>query len=73
MLTQTLITEISEQTFSDKARLKKHLETAEKELAEVYTLILKMQESGQIKDERLITNTADSWHYAIESLRILED
>jgi hypothetical protein len=70
MLTQNLI-EITEQAFSDSARLRKHLEAAELQLAEAYTLVLKMKESSQIKDERLITNVADSWHYTLESLRIL--
>jgi hypothetical protein len=70
MISPKLI-EIPEEIFSDSASLLKYLKQAELLLAEAYTLALKMQESSQIEDERIITNTADSWHYTLEALRLL--
>ncbi|MBD2207829.1 hypothetical protein H6G33_36505 [Calothrix sp. FACHB-1219] len=67
-----MISQISTAQSKDLATVEKCLLDAELALAEAYTAVLKLKESNQIIDDRIITHVADSWHYSTEAIRLIE-
>lgn len=67
-----MINQIPAAQSRDLAMVQSRLLDAELALAEAYTAVLKLKETSQIIDNRIITHLADSWHYSQEAIRLIE-
>lgn len=67
-----MISQIPTTQNKDLAIVQSCLLQAELALSEAYTAVLKLKETNQIVDERIITHVADSWHYSQEAIRLIE-